>query len=104
MVVVVRSELLNRFPGTQVLAVPAVTAGTATQPDFTKPELPLFRGVIAADVAFFGFGFSAATATGSPGRFLVFQQPAGAPAFGLDLDTARAGVPRQPRTTSPSAT
>lgn len=92
-VVVVRSELLNRFPGTQVLAVPAVAAGTATQPDFAKPELPLFRGVIAADVAFFGFGFSAATAMQNPGRFLVFQQPAGAPAFGLDLDTGVRAFP-----------
>jgi hypothetical protein len=92
-VVVVRSELLNRFPGTQVFAVPAVTAGASTQPDFTKPELPLFRGVIASDVAFFGFGFSEATATRSPGRFLVFQQPAGAPAFGLDLDARKPGFP-----------
>ena len=92
-VVVVRSELLNRFPGTQVLAVPRSTAGTTTQPDFAKPELPLFRGVIAADVAFFGFGFSAATAMQNPGRFLVFQQPAGAPSFGLDLGTGVRAFP-----------
>jgi hypothetical protein len=84
-VVVIRSDLLARFPGTLVYAVAAKPAGAATTPDFSKVELPVFRGTLAPDVAYFGFPFGATTATGSPGRYLAFQEPATSPSFGLDV-------------------
>jgi len=84
-VVVIRSSLLSRFPGTQVFAVPGDSTSGQLKPVFDRPELPIFRGQLAPDVSFFGFAFSEHTATASPGRYLVFQQPAGAPSFGLDL-------------------
>jgi hypothetical protein len=96
-VVVIRSDLIARFPGTQVFAVPATIGGATARPDFTKPELPLFRGQIAPDVAYYGFGFSEQTATASPGRYLVFQEPLGSASFGLDIDSQVTGFPANAR-------
>jgi hypothetical protein len=92
-VVVIRSDLLSRFPGTQLFAVPADTSGTTPKPDFTKPELPTFRGRISDDVSFFGFAFTEQTARGTPGRYLVFQEPLTAPSFGLDPPSAATAFP-----------
>ena len=92
-VVVIRSALLTRFPGTQVFAVAADTSGTKPKPDFNKPELPIFRGHISDDVSYFGFAFTEQTAKGSPGRYLVFQEPLSAPSFGLDLPSASTSFP-----------
>ena len=83
-VVVIRSALLARFPGTLVYAVGAVPQGAGTAPDFSAIELPIFRGRLSPDAAYFGFGFTAAAATDPPGRYLALQQPAGSPSFGLD--------------------
>ena len=84
-VVVVRSSLLARFPGTQIFSVPGDASSGTLKPNFDNPVLPIFKGQLSSDVAFFGFGFTAQAATGTPGQYLVFQQPAGAPSFGLDL-------------------
>ncbi|MEQ9337770.1 MAG: hypothetical protein RJQ03_11325, partial [Miltoncostaeaceae bacterium] len=86
-VLLVRAEVFRRYPGTQVLAVPAVASGAGRQPDFAAPALPRFRGAIGADLHYFGFAFDAATACGTGGAtgwYAVFQQPPGAPRFGLD--------------------
>jgi hypothetical protein len=80
-VVVVRSDLLARFPGTLVYAAGA----SGSQPQFDKVALPVFRGTLAPDVAYFGFAFDAASATAGDGRFLVFQEPLTSPSFGLDV-------------------
>ena len=92
-VVVIRSDLLRRFPGTQLFAVSADTSGTKPRPDFDKPELPIFRGRISDDVSYFGFAFTEQTAKGSPGRYLVFQEPLTAPSFGLDSPSAATSFP-----------
>jgi hypothetical protein len=92
-VVVIRSDLLRRFPGTQLFAVPADTSGTKPKPDFSKPELPSFRGRISDDVSYFGFAFTEQTAKGSPGRYLVFQEPLTAPSFGLDTPSPATSFP-----------
>lgn len=91
-VVVVRSDLLARFPGTLVYAA----AASGAKPAFDKVALPVFRGALAPDVAYFGFGFDAATATAGDGRFLVFQEPLTSPSFGLDVPDPLRPAPAWP--------
>ena len=55
--------------------------------------MPVFGGRLADDASYFGFPFSAADATGSPGYYLAFQEPATAPSFGLDVSSSMATFP-----------
>jgi hypothetical protein len=83
LVVLIRGELLRRYPTTTVYAV---RAATRSEPGTTE-LYPEFRGSLEPDLAFFGFGLSVAEAGGSetePGWFFVIQQQATEPRFGLD--------------------
>ena len=99
-VLVLRAELFRRYPGTQVLAVPGeATTGGGRRPRYDAPELPRFRGRIGADILYFGFAFDELQAQGGasdPGYYAVFQQPPGAPRFGLDEADATAEPGRRP--------
>ena len=98
LVLVLRGELLRRYPEATVYAVPAVfPAGASKQPrtpdaDPTKERYPIFGGRLAPDVTFFGFDLDATQARGSlsggkPGWFFVLQQHPTAPHFGLGEET-----------------
>ena len=57
--------------------------------------LPAFRASLPPDVLLFGFALDADEVVGSdtdPGWFVVIQEHAGEPRFGLDAGTARAGA------------
>jgi hypothetical protein len=108
-VLLVRGELLRRFPNTVVTAVAAtapviavpltgtVTAtgavaatgivrptGTTTQRHLGTTEItPSFRGTIGSDMTFFGFPFTEATATAGLGYYFVLAEHPSEPRFGL---------------------
>ena len=89
LVLVVRGELLKRYPNTVVYAVEAVApAGGATVHGLgTAERHPVFSGQLEPDVAFFGFELTDERARGSstdPGWFFVLQEQPSEPGFGLD--------------------
>ena len=64
-VLVVRAQLLRRYPGTQVLAVRGEPDGAGgRRPRYDAQAVPRFRGRIGQDIVYFGFGFDDAQARG----------------------------------------
>jgi hypothetical protein len=93
MIVLVRSELVRRYPSVLVAAVPAQWDHGHRTPvkDPARLVLPAFRGRIGADVLYAGFSQpSIADAIGTPsptdipGWFLLLSENPGDPRFGLD--------------------
>ena len=100
-VVVVRGEVLRRYPRTVIYAAraqwvdgrrrpePASPGVSATDPAFPERH-PAFVGVIPPDVAYVGFDLPSDArgdpdpAANNPGWFFVFQQPSAEVRFGLD--------------------
>jgi hypothetical protein len=105
-VVLLRGELLRRFPRTTVYLARA----RRTQPDPTQPatydlapvtgspgdadyieNYPVFTGDLPPDIAFLGFDVAPQEAVGSdtaanPGYYLVFQEPLTEARLGLDAE------------------
>ncbi|MGE3618841.1 MAG: hypothetical protein AB7L84_00135 [Acidimicrobiia bacterium] len=101
LVLVVRSELFRRYPGTLVTAVRALP-GTPRRPDHASARPPSFHGNLPRGAAFFGFPIPLEEAVGEPGNaakpgwFIVFHQPPTDLGFGLDDPTPEA--PGEPPT------
>jgi hypothetical protein len=89
-VLIVRGELLRRYPDAIIYAAKAKIDGQQRTIDDTAPTLhPIFSGLLLPDMNFFGFNLSVADAKGgtlaSPeGYFFVFQQHPSGPRFGLE--------------------
>jgi hypothetical protein len=95
-IILVRAELLQRYPETVIYAVPAHFDGrkrVVRQKDFKQAISPSFQGVMGPGLRYVGFDQSPEKMLGAkdkddlatdPGWFIVFEQPAFAPAFGLD--------------------
>lgn len=111
LVLLVRGDLLRRYPNTTVYAARARwTEGSLREihdpePDATAAEIaaiqewPMFSGVLEPDGTFFGFRLTAAEAKGStdpsgdPGWYFVLQEHSSEPRFGLDeADPAALGL------------
>lgn len=86
LVLLIRGELLRRYPNTVIYAVRAVESDGArdlsTKPDDERH--PLFRGTLQPDVTFVGFDLTADEVVTDPGWFFVLQQQPTEPRFGLD--------------------
>lgn len=98
LVLLIRGELLRRYPDALIYAVSA--RGPATLGD--GQLLPAFRGRIDPDITFLGFALTEAQARSGPGQgqhgwFFVIQEQPSAPRFGLD-------EPRPKPRTEPLAT
>ena len=107
LVVIVRGELLRRYPNAAVYAAPAkwmpAAAGAVARREIdgaATPKFPLLRGRLEPDLLYFGFSLTAAdargsdppTPTGAAGWFIVFEQHPTEPHYGLaDAPTAGAG-------------
>jgi hypothetical protein len=96
-VLLVRGELLRRYPNTVIFAGKA-KAGTDGDHgrvlDETDERFPIFRGTLSPDITFFGFNLSVDDARGGTeaaplGFFFVFQEQPTEPRFGLEPDSAR---------------
>jgi hypothetical protein len=104
LVLLIRGDLLRRYPNTVLYATKAIKTGT--QLDISrKPEderHPLFRGTLKPDVTFVGFDLTEDLALGNPpndpnGWYFVIQQQPTEPRFGLDV--ADFSSPTPPLTT-----
>jgi hypothetical protein len=105
LVLVIRGELLKRYPNTVIYAQKAVDDGKGNRvifdrdmtPDqFAKQlKFPLFRAEIDPDLRFFGFDLTIDKARGTQasndfpddllGWFFVIQEVPGEPRFGMDI-------------------
>jgi hypothetical protein len=95
LVLLVRGELLKRYPDALIYAVEAVWSGNKRRPSGKKADelYPIFRGRLDPDVTFLAFDLTEAAARGSttppahPGWFFVLQEELTEPRFGLDAST-----------------
>lgn len=87
LVLLVRGELLRRYPNSVIYAVRAVkNAGKLDlSPKAEDERHPLFRGTLNPDVTFLGFGLKKADAIADPGFFFVIQEQPTEPRFGMDI-------------------
>ncbi|KAB2908830.1 MAG: hypothetical protein F9K40_04145 [Kofleriaceae bacterium] len=94
LVLLVRGEVLRRYPGTLVYAQRA--QGPVGERTLVPPEQagaqrrPVFGGRLDPDVAFFGFDLALEDVRGdetNPGWFFVFEEQPGEPRFGLDVSS-----------------
>jgi hypothetical protein len=85
LVLLIRGELLRRYPGAVIYVAPAASATTLNE---AGKRLPLFRGTLEPDVTFLGFELTTTEAVGDPGWFFVLEQQPTEPRFGLDVPTA----------------
>jgi hypothetical protein len=94
LVLLLRSVLLQRYPGTAVYAVRGVPEGPKRRPPDGAGEqkAPLFSGSLEPDVSFFGFDLDPADAIGNPGWYFVLQQQPTEPRFGFDEPVDFAGA------------
>jgi hypothetical protein len=101
MILLVRSELVRRYPGVVVAAVPGEwNGGTLPRTPGKNPSrvvLPAFRGRIGSDVLYAGFAqpsttdaIGASTPAGDAGWFFLLSENPGDPRFGLDPDAESA--------------
>jgi hypothetical protein len=84
-VLLLRSDLLRRYPNTLVYLAPCVNG----VPDNAEGAhvMPSFNGSLDPDVAFFGFPVSSQAAIGNgttTGYFVILQEHPTEPRFGLD--------------------
>lgn len=86
LVLLLRGELLRRYPNSVIYAVAAVQndgrLGLSRKPEDERQ--PLFRGTLQPDVTFLGFDLKREDALAEPGWFFVIQQQPTEPCFGLD--------------------
>lgn len=80
-VVMIRSELVRRFPDALVFLTPSAGDGSPSSAD-SSYALPLFRGLPEPDLMYLGFSIDAATLRA--GWYVVVQERPGAPRFGFD--------------------
>jgi hypothetical protein len=77
LVLLVRGDLIRRYPNTVVYSVP----GNAPTAPGAPETMPLFAGLLTGDVSFYGFPFTPPQAVGSPGVAFVLQEQPAEPRF-----------------------
>jgi hypothetical protein len=95
-VLLLRGELLRRYPNTIISAVEAKPGPNNMRTLGTTELFPVFRGSIDPDMVFFGFALSTAMATAGEGWYFVLAEHPTEPRFGFE--------PQAPATPGPLAT
>jgi hypothetical protein len=91
LVLLVRGDLLRRYPNTVVYAVETVLGDRGERTLGATEKHCVFRGTLQPDVTFFGFELTAAQVRGSEdparhqGWYFVLQEQPSEPRFGLDV-------------------
>jgi hypothetical protein len=95
-VMLLRSDLLRRYPTALIYAAKAVLVNGVRTPSINDADevQPVFRGTLPPDVSFFGFSIPVKQmvgGAGDAGYFIVIQEQPGEPRFGLDVGTPTGG-------------
>ena len=87
LVLLIRGELLRRYPNSVIYAVAAVREQDQLElsSDPAEEIHPLFRGTLKPDVTFLGFALTKKEAIADPGWFFVIQEQPTEPRFGMDV-------------------
>ena len=95
-VLLIKGELLLRYPGTIIYATRAKPGATnidkpVVSMDDDDIKLPVFRGTVSPDITFLGFDIKISELMGSgdnsdPGYFFIIQEQPSEPRFGIDSD------------------
>jgi hypothetical protein len=104
LVLIVRGELLHRYPNTIIFAGPAVRDPVTGDINLDESPAavanykhPIFGGTLGSDITFFGFNLTADEALGrNPaglGYYFAFQQVPTEPRFGLEPSEVHSPVP-----------
>jgi hypothetical protein len=85
----IRGELLRRYPDTIIYAAKAKLSGNQRVIDPSDERYPIFGGTLPTDITFVGFNLSpqdakGGTAAAPEGFFFVFEQHPTGPRFGLE--------------------
>jgi hypothetical protein len=97
-VMLLRSELLRRYPTASIYATPAVRSNSKLLPnsDESVEIHPVFRGSLPPDVTFVGFDLKVGEAVGGEGAgdgyFIIIQEQATEPHFGMDVGIGPTGT------------
>jgi hypothetical protein len=94
LVLLLRGDLIRRYPRTMAVATPAVLKNGVLRPS-EDPDTVVthtFAGTLDPDVAFFGFPLTDAVLTSGNGWFFGLLEPVTEPRFGFD-DTIAADAP-----------
>jgi hypothetical protein len=83
-VLLIRGEVLRRYPNAVISAVPAVMGSDNLRHLGTSEIFPVFRGMIEPDMTFFGFALTEAQATAGLGYYFVLAEHPSEPRFGLE--------------------
>jgi hypothetical protein len=96
LVLLVRGELLRRYPNTVVLAIVASGPDTPSTRD-EDVKHPIFAGYLEPDIRFFGFDLQDDDLTAGNGWFFALQEQVTEPRFALDetIDPLRAAGPTE---------
>jgi hypothetical protein len=91
-VLLVRGDLLRRYPNSIVYATPSRPDGRLDR-DPTRIEMPVFGGKLDPDITFVGFALTAEDIEPEPGWFFVIQEQPTEPRFGLDEPDGSSSTP-----------
>jgi len=86
LVLLIRGELLRRYPSTVIYAVRAVETGAGRDLSTNSEDErhPVFRGTLQPDVTFVGFDLTSDEVEAGSGWYFVLQQQPTEPRFGMD--------------------
>src|SRR5581483_10319941 len=88
-VLLLRGELLRRYPNAIISAVQAKAGPNNTRVLTTTELFPIFRGTIDPDMVFFGFALSSTAATTGAGWYFVLAEHPTEPRFGFEPATTK---------------
>lgn len=97
LVLLIRGELLRRYPTAMIYATSAIWPAGQARPKLGEQEVhPEFQGSLRPDIVFFGFPLTKKIARGertpsSPGFFFVIQEHPAEPRFGLEANDTTTG-------------
>src|SRR5690606_10816640 len=91
LVLVIRAQLIQKYPNVIVYAQ-TVEPGTP-EPTLTGEQIhPIFDGLLAPDVAFYGFELTADMLRDNPNLYFVLQEQPGEPKFADEMTNAGGGT------------
>jgi hypothetical protein len=93
LVILIRGQLLRRYPTTAVYAWRASGRRLVQQPGAGDIVRPVFGGVLPPDLTFFGFPLTRADLSAGDGWYFVLEQQVSEPRFGLDEGPADQAPP-----------
>lgn len=91
-VLLVRGDLLRRYPNSIVYATPSRPDHRLDR-DPSRIEMPVFGGKLEPDITFVGFDLTAEVIETEPGWFFVIQEQPTEPRFGLDEPDGGSATP-----------